>query len=134
MAIANQRLLAIDNGQVRFRWKDYRDGGQKTMTLTADEFIRRFLLHVLPDGFHRIRYYGFLSNRGRHEKLARCQHLLGMTPLEVPLVETSPFSDYRDRYEALTGFSLRECPVCHEGRMLLVETLAPGCVSIPNTS
>jgi putative transposase len=88
VAIANQRLVAIADGQVSFRWKDYRDGRQKTMTLTATEFIRRFLLHVLPDGFHRIRYYGFLGNRYRHEKLARCQHLLGMTPLEVLPEET----------------------------------------------
>ena len=66
VAISNNRLLDIENGQVRFQWKDYRDGGQvKTMTLSADEFIRRFLLHVLPDGFQRIRYYGFLGNRYR---------------------------------------------------------------------
>ena len=59
VAISNQRLLDIENDQVRFQWKDYRDGGQvKTMTLSADEFIRRFLLHVLPDGLQRIRYYG----------------------------------------------------------------------------
>ena len=66
VAISNNRLLDIEDGQVRFQWKDYRDGGQvKTMTLSAEEFIRRFLLHVLPDGFQRIRYYGFLGNRYR---------------------------------------------------------------------
>jgi hypothetical protein len=136
VAIANQRLLAIDDGQVSFRWKDYRDGRQKTMTVTADEFIRRFLLHVLPDGFHRIRYYGFLGNRDRHEKLAHCQHLLGMTPLERPPRpgEASSLPDYRDRYEALTGVSLWECPVCHHGRMLAVEVLAPGGALITDTS
>ena len=64
IAISNNRLLSIDDGKVRFRWKDYRHGNQhKTMTLEADEFIRRFLIHVLPDGFQRIRYYGFLGNR-----------------------------------------------------------------------
>ena len=134
VAIANQRLLAIDAGQVSFRWKDYRDGAQKTMTLTGEEFIRRFLLHVLPDGFHRIRSYGFLANRFRQDKLGRCQALLGMTPLDVPPGETSSLSDYRDRYEALTGVSLWECPVCHQGRMLLVEVLAPGDTSITDTS
>ncbi len=134
VAIANQRLLALDNGQVSFRWKDYRDGRQKTMTLTADEFIRRFLLHVLPDGFHRIRYYGFLGNRSRQEKLARCQSLLGMAPLETAPADAGPLPDYRDRYEALTGVSLRECPACHQGRMLLVEVLAPGDVTIADTS
>jgi hypothetical protein len=62
VAISNNRLVSMDNGKVRFRWKDYRNGnGQKTMTLEADEFIRRFLIHVLPDGFHRIRYFGFLG-------------------------------------------------------------------------
>ena len=69
VAISNNRLLDIEDGQVRFRWKDYRHHNrQKTMTLTAEEFIRRFLLHVLPDGFQRIRYYGFLGNRYRKQK------------------------------------------------------------------
>ena len=134
VAIANQRLLAIAEGQVRFRWKDYRDGRQKTMTLTAEQFIGRFLLHVLPDRFHRVRYYGFLGHRDRHEKLTRCRSLLGMTPLDLPSAGASPRPDYRDRYEALTEVSLRECPACHQGRMLLVEVLAPGGVMITNTS
>ena len=81
VAISNNRLVSIDDGKVRFRWKDYRDANrQKTMTLPADEFIRRFLIHVLPDGFHRIRYFGFLGNCHRKQKLARCRELLGMTP------------------------------------------------------
>jgi hypothetical protein len=136
VAIANQRLLAIDDGQVTFRWKDYRNGRQTPMTLTAEEFMRRFLLHVLPAGFHRIRYYGFLGNRDRHEKLARCQHLLGMTPVAAlhDEDEALPRPDYRDRYEALTGISLRACPVCHQGRMLVIERLAAGCPAIPDTS
>src|ERR1039458_2529992 len=79
MALSNNRLLDIENGQVRFQWKNYRDSGQtQTMTLSADEFIRRFLLHVLPNGFQRIRYYGFLGNRYRQQKLAQCRRLLGM--------------------------------------------------------
>ena len=120
---------------MRFRWKDYRDGHQpKTVTLAADEFIRRFLLHVLPVGFHRIRYYGFFGNRARHEKLARCQHLLGMAPPAVPPAESTPPKDYRDRYEDLTGGSLRVCPRCHHGRMRVVELLAPGGPAITNTS
>ena len=70
--------------RLRFRWKDYRNQSQqKTMTLSAEEFIRRFLLHALPDGFHRIRYYGFLGNRYRQEKLTRCRQLLGMAASEV---------------------------------------------------
>ena len=71
VAISNRRLVALEDGKVRFRWKDYAHGGrEKTMTLDASEFLRRFLLHVLPSGFVRIRHYGFLSNRLRHEKVA----------------------------------------------------------------
>src|SRR5579864_7296377 len=123
VAISNNRLLAIENGSVTFRWKDYRDSNQpKTMTLAADEFLRRFLLHVLPDGFQRIRYYGFLGNRYREAKLARCRQLLGMAA--KPETACLP-EDYRDRYERLTGSSLRQCPTCGRGLMVLVETLAP---------
>jgi hypothetical protein len=121
VAISNNRLQDIEGGQVRFQWKDYRDKGQqKTMTLSAEEFIRRFLLHTLPHGFQRIRYYGFLGNRYRHEKLARCRQLLGMAP---PAGSSAP-QDYCDRHEELTGSSLRECPACHRGRMIMIEMLA----------
>lgn len=123
VAISNNRLLNIDNDQVSFSWKDYRDNTQqKTMTLSAAEFIRRFLLHVLPDGFQRIRYYGFLSNRYRQQKLAQCRQLLGMASAEEPPCDSQPARDYRDRYQELTGSSLRECPACHLGRMVLLET------------
>jgi hypothetical protein len=122
VAISNHRLLDIENGQVRFQWKDYRHGDQvKTMTLSAEEFIRRFLLHVLPDGFQRIRYYGFLGNRYRREKLEQCRRLLGMP---VPHTNALPAEkDYRDRLEELTGRSLHQCPQCKQGRMLVVEIL-----------
>jgi hypothetical protein len=122
VALSNDRLLDMENGEVRFRWKDYRDNNrQKTMTLTADEFIRRFLLHVLPHGFQRIRYYGFLGNRYRKQKLARCRLLLGMPDNDTQ--DSEPSSDYRDRYEKLTGLSLWECPICHQGRMHVIGTL-----------
>jgi hypothetical protein len=125
VALSNNRLLDLADGQVSFRYKDYRhDAQQKTMTLDAEEFIRRFLLHVLPAGFQRIRYYGFLGNRYRKEKLARCRHLLGMPAYEEgPVKEAVP--DYRERYEALTGVSLRRCPVCREGCMQVIEILPP---------
>jgi Putative transposase/Transposase zinc-binding domain len=124
VAISNNRLLDIDNEKVSFRYKDYRHNSQqKTMTLDAEEFIRRFLLHVLPDGFQRIRYYGFLGNRYREEKLTRCRELLGMPVYEPPAPDDT--EDYRDRYAELTGASLRECPVCHQGRMLTVAILPP---------
>ena len=124
VAISNNRLLDIENGQVSFRYKDYRDHSQqKTMTLSAEEFIRRFLLHVLPHGFHRIRYFGFLGNRHRQEKLARCRQLLDMPIPEVPS-EPSAAPDYRDRYETLTGTFLRQCPFCHRGHMIIVGEIA----------
>ncbi len=126
VAISNSRLLDTEEGQVRFRYKDYRDTAppQKTMTLPAGEFIRRFLLHVLPARFHRIRYYGLLGNRYRKEHLAQCRQLLGTaSPETTSSVSTSP-SDYRDRVEALTGISLRTCPRCRDGQMRIVEHLA----------
>jgi hypothetical protein len=120
VAISNDRLLDIDDGQIQFRWKDYRDDNrQKTMTLGADEFIRRFLLHVLPDGFQRIRYFGFLANRYRAEKLALCRQLMQMPP---PAATPEVNKDYRDRYEALTGISLKKCPLCRCGNMVVIET------------
>ena len=128
VAISNNRLLDIEDGKVRFRWKDYRAGNQhKTMTLTADEFIRRFLIHVPPEGFQRIRYYGLFGNRYRKEKLARCRELLDMAKPEPPPAgaEGETKTDYRDQVEHLTGVSLRECSVCHHGRMVCIEVLKP---------
>ena len=119
IAISNQRLHSLDDGSVRFRYTDYRRNGasrHKTMTLAAAEFIRRMLLHVLPPGFHRIRYYGFLANRAREQKLAECRRLLD-TPPPAPAEQADrENADYRDRFEALTGRSLRQCPHCHAGR------------------
>ncbi|WP_394373685.1 transposase [Ralstonia chuxiongensis] len=92
------------------------------LTLTADEFIRRFLLHVLPDGFKRIRSYGWLANRHRATRLFTCRRLLGVT---APVAESSTVEeDYRDHYQRLTGKSLRDCPVCGKGHMVRIE----GCV------
>jgi Putative transposase/Transposase zinc-binding domain len=126
VAISNNRLLDIENGRVQFRYKDYRDSSQqKTMNLSVDEFIRRFLLHVLPDGFHRIRYYGFLGNRYRQQKLEQCRQLLGMVSRKENTAGESTPEDYRDRYEALTGSSLWECPVCHRGRMVVIGVIDP---------
>ena len=121
VAISNNRLLSIEDEKVSFRWKDYRDdSAQKIMTLEADEFIRRFLLHVLPQGLQRIRYYGLMGNRHREEKLAKCRQLLDMAPKMPADSDVEAPSDYRDRYQALTGVSLHQCPVCRRGRMLVV--------------
>src|SRR5437899_5097650 len=133
VAISNNRLLSMDNGKVRFRWKDYRDGNrQKTMTLDGAEFIRRFLIHVLPDRFHRIGYYGFLGNCHRARKLDRCRELLRM----APAAPAEPPGDYRERFEALTGRSLRQCPHCHAGTMVVIDSIMrPAvCLPLPDTS
>jgi hypothetical protein len=134
VALSNNRLVDMTEGQIRFRWKDYRaDQPQKTMTRAATEFIRRFLLHVLPAGLQRIRYYGLLGNRRRTQHLARCRQLLGMAPRdasEVPAGTTTTTPDYRDRLEALTGRSLRICPICREGHMTAMEVVGQSRVSL----
>ena len=123
VAISNDRLLGLDDNKIQFRWKDYRDDNRyKTMTLAAEEFIRRFLVHVLPEGFQRIRYYGFLGNSCRKQKLARCRELLKMPPPPEP---DHTNKDYRDRYEELTGKSLKTCPACQRGQMVVIEVLKP---------
>jgi hypothetical protein len=131
VAISNHRLVDIAEDRIRFTWRDYRDHDrQKTMTLDAAEFIRRFLLHVLPPGFHRLRHYGFLGNRHRVEQLALCRQLLGML---APVLPASPGPrDYRDVYEALTGVSLRACPICQQGHMVRVATLPPDTRAPPD--
>ncbi|MEA2778262.1 MAG: hypothetical protein QOF90_3668, partial [Acetobacteraceae bacterium] len=122
VAIANSRLTGISDDTVSFRWKDYRDHDrQKIMTLDADEFIRRFLLHVLPDGFQRIRHYGLLGNRVRENKLALCRQLLDAPPPAPPVL--AALADPHDRYEALTGRSLRVCPVCAVGIMHRIDII-----------
>ena len=88
------------------------------MTLSADEFLRRFLMHVLPDGFQRIRHYGLLGNRHRAENLARCRELLGVA---APTTEPQP--DYRERYRQLTGEDPLRCPQCRVGQMLRIAVL-----------
>jgi Putative transposase/Transposase zinc-binding domain len=108
IAISNSRLIKLEDGRVSFRWRDYRHHDKvKVMTLAADEFIRRFLLHSLPDGFHRIRHYGFLANGHRAAKLALCRQLLATPPPAPP-----PPTDYREHYRQLTGLSLEICPCC----------------------
>jgi hypothetical protein len=117
VAISNSRLVSMDDGKVRFCWKDYRhDGNRKTMTLQAGEFIRRFLLHVLPDGFHRIRHYGLFANGHRAEKLALCRKLLHQV-----ILASSDRNDV-DEQEAITSNNEPPpCPCCG-GRMKLIES------------
>jgi hypothetical protein len=125
VAISNDRLLSFDGNSVLLRWKDYRhEARHSIMTLTADEFMRRFLLHVLPDGFKRIRSYRWLANCHRAARLATCRQLLGVEP---PAAASPAIGeDYRDRYLRLTGRSLRDCPVCGKGHMVRIEGGVPG--------
>ena len=137
IAIANQRVLDMEAGQVRFRYKNYRadrPNTQATMTLTATEFIRRVLLHVLSTGFPPHSLLRLPRQSACTEKLARCRQLLGLGSSPPPPDEPMPPPDYRDRYESLTGVSLRTCPVCHDGHMILVEDLPRPRPTIIDTS
>ena len=128
VAISNHRLRSLENGRVTFDWKDYAHGGRKsTMTLDAVEFIRRFLLHVLPAGLVRIRQFGFLANRGRKHKLEQCRTLLSAarpTCTGDPIAISVKPSDSQ----------WRECPVCRLGRLILIELLSPAPVVFQDTS
>jgi hypothetical protein len=114
--------VALHDGQVSFRWKDYRHADkQQVTTVSAEEFIRRFLLHALPPGFQRIRYFGLLANCHRAHKLQLCRHQLA-----APTADLLPVpQDYRNFYAALTGKNLRLCPECGIGTMIRIEILPP---------
>jgi hypothetical protein len=118
VAISNGRLLAFDERGVTFRWKDYRTTGKtryKAMTLAADEFMRRFLLHVLPSGFHRIRHYGLLANGGRREHLAQARELLtAPAAVEAPTTTLAPLASVPPTFV---------CPHCGAA-MSVVEVVA----------
>jgi hypothetical protein len=120
VAIANSRLLALDKRGVTFRYKDYRRNGQlryRTMTLSADEFIRRFLLHVLPKGFHRIRHYGLLASAGCKTNIARAKELF-----TAPVLSVEPSTEHHntDQTAGAATDHRPSCPCCG-GRMILVE-------------
>ena len=126
VAIANSRLIAFDDNGVTFRWKDYRAKGRermKVMTLASGEFIRRFLIHVLPTGFHRIRHYGLFANGGRTQNLARARELLRVPAPQDELDDADANAD-----EPPT--SVLPCPCCG-GRMIIIETFERG--STPRT-
>ena len=120
VAISNRRLIGLDDNGVTFKWKDYRaNGRQKIMTLPTHEFMRRFLMHVLPSGFHRIRHYGLFANGGRAENLARARKLL-----HVPVPQDKPENSDTSNDEAVQTLP-QPCPSCG-GRMIIIETFEHG--------
>jgi hypothetical protein len=127
VAIANSRLIALDDKGVTFKWKDYRIKGRdryKLMTLATDEFIRRFLIHVLPTGFHRIRHYGLFANGSRAHNIARARALLNApVPQQSRNADAAANADAGDGAEPPT---LYPCPCCG-GRMIIIETFKRGC-------
>jgi Putative transposase/Transposase zinc-binding domain len=125
-AISNHRLVDLADGRVSFQWKDYAHGGrQGIMTLDSVEFVRRFLMHVLPSGFVRVRHYGLLANRHRQEKLARCRELIGAakTP-QADTVPTEP-APVKPPASETTVTPTRVCPQCGSGRMVVIGEIPP---------
>ncbi len=123
IALSNERILALHEGVVHLRWRDYADCNRtKVMLLSAEELLRRFLLHVVPIGFQRIRHFGLLANRRRAPALARCREFLHASPPPAPPQRETPVEIVR----RLTGRELLQCPVCREGTLRLVVQLAPG--------
>ena len=121
VAMSNDRLVDTSDGRVRFRWRDYADGDRvKVMDLDVDEFLRRFLLHVVPDGFVRIRHFGLLANRRRAAALAQCHVLLAQPPPPAPRPES-----VRDLLLRVTGVDIERCPVCQQGVLHRIAVLAP---------
>jgi hypothetical protein len=121
VAISNRRLVALHDGQVSFRYKDYADYQQsKVLTLQTPEFIRRFLLHTLPRGFVRIRYYGFLANRQRNERLEHCRRLLGVTPAPAEATNEKVLHAEADPRELC-----QRCPACQHGKLVIIEVVSP---------
>jgi len=130
VAISNDRIVKLEDGQVTFRYRDWADGNKtKLMTLSAFEFIRRFLLHILPEGFVKIRHYGILSNRNKATKLRRCRQLLGASIHNEQ--EKEPKTTWEDLLYRLTGVDPRICPHCGEGRMVKKEILPPKQHGVP---
>ena len=129
VALSNDRLVNLEGNQVSFRWRDSADHNKiKPMTLEAFEFIRRFLLHVLPNQFVKIRYYGILSHRSRKTKLLWCKKLLGVVTSEEP--EAVPKETWQDLLTRITGIDPRVCPFCGKGKMIQKEILSACSVTL----
>lgn len=124
IAISNERILTLQNGKVSFLWRDYAGGQKKkVMTLETSEFIRRFLLHVLPDRFVKIRHFGLLSNRKRKDNIAVCREFLGTCTIETKNKDMP--ETWQQRMLNVSGIDVTKCPVCQKGGMFRVEVLQP---------
>ena len=124
IAISNNRVLDNRDGNVSFLWRDYADDNRKkTMTLKADEFIRRFLLHILPERFVRIRHFGLLANRNRKNAIAACREFLGTG--QPVAKESARQETWQEQLLRICGVDVTACPVCHKGRLFRVALLNP---------
>jgi Putative transposase/Transposase zinc-binding domain len=124
VAISNERILKLEGGRVSFRWRDYSDGDkQKIMAVAAEEFIRRFLLHVLPAGFVKIRHYGLLANRNCKNNITLCRTLLGDCTPETQ--DKNIPETWQEHLLKISGLDVSQCPVCKKGRLFKVEALLP---------
>ena len=122
VALSNDRILRVENGEVTLSYRDRKDGDQKkTLLLDAQEFIRRFLLHVLPEGFMRMRHFGFLANRSKKQALAQCRRILKL----APVLPQSPLLSAKNLLLKITGIDFSRCPCCQDGTMIIVGDLAP---------
>jgi len=122
IALSNDRILAVQNGQVSFSYRDRKDNNRlKSKTLDAEEFICRFLLHVLPEGFMRIRHFGFLANRSKKQMLLQCRKLLDLDPT----LPEMPKRSAQDLLQELTGIDLSRCPRCHNKTLIVIKELPP---------
>lgn len=122
VALSNDRILKVENGEVTLSYRDRKDGDRKkTLPIVAEEFIRRFLLHVLPQRFMRIRHFGFLANRSKKQALTQCRKLLGLSPV----LPESPNQSVKDLLLKITGIDLYRCPCCHNGTMIVIGELPP---------
>lgn len=130
VAISNNRIINFENGYVTYKWRDYRDKNKvKFMTVTAEEFIRRFLMHVLPSRFVKIRHYGILSNRNRATKLKKCKRLTGV--LKKTLKDSVEKLSAAELLFKLTGININLCPSCNEGKMVRKGKVEPRSYTPP---
>lgn len=127
VAIANSRIIALENGWVTFKIKNRKKDCKEQMTIPAIEFIRRFLLHSLPGGFVRIRHYGFLANRNRSQNLKAIHHLMGLSDSAK-----KPTASVEEMVRQLTGIDITECPCCHKGKMRLFMEIPKAQARPPN--